>query len=238
MSSYFSRAYFDLVYNQVYDLTTARLRAYHELQTLCINKLSLKENDRVLCVGLGTGNEIIQLFQNEPSLRITGVDVSSRALKKAHRKALSISKKIEVCLMDTHNLRFDSQSFDEVVCLHVMDFVVDRDQVISELLRVLRNGGQFLVTYPSEKESAALGIKLLKDQVKSLRTLGMNWAQISASLTLQFVAGTLCLPVLFRPSKKVSGSDELHGMFTAFGVKEFSIESFPLYYDLIVYGEK
>ena len=51
------QAYFNYAYNAVYDLTTGRLNRYHWLQKRCVDKLGLHDNDRILCVGVGTGNE-------------------------------------------------------------------------------------------------------------------------------------------------------------------------------------
>ena len=49
------QAYFNYAYNPVYDFTTARLSRYRKLQRTCVGKLELKDNDKVLCVGLGNG---------------------------------------------------------------------------------------------------------------------------------------------------------------------------------------
>jgi len=58
-----TRVYFDVVYNRVYDFTTGRLNRYRRLQRMCVGKLGLKNHDKVLCVGLGTGNEVLHILR-------------------------------------------------------------------------------------------------------------------------------------------------------------------------------
>jgi len=149
------QAYFDSVYNVAYDFTTARLSRFRKLQTRCVAKLMLKEGDRILCVGLGTGNEISHILGVNTGVEVTGVDYSKTALKKALQKAEKLGKKIDLRLMDARCLEFAPGSFDKVLCIHVMDFVgdtQDKEKATREILRVLNNGGQFVITYPSDRE--------------------------------------------------------------------------------------
>ncbi len=98
------QTYFNLAYNRVYDFTTARLSRYDRLQRTCIGKLELKDNDKVLCVGLGTGNEVPKILQRNRNVAIVGVDYSKTALGKAYEKARRWGKEIEVLFMDAHCL--------------------------------------------------------------------------------------------------------------------------------------
>ena len=119
------RAYFNLVYNPIYDFTTARLPRYHKLQQTCINKLEFNDNDTMLCVGVGTGNEIVRILEMNKKVNIVGVDYSETALQKAHAKAIMSGRQIKVINMDAQHLEFPAGTFDKILCLHVMDFVED-----------------------------------------------------------------------------------------------------------------
>jgi len=110
------QAYFNFAYNPVYDFTTARLSLYRKLQGRCVSRLELRDNDKVLCVGLGTGNEIFHILQMNRNVDIIGIDYSSTALRKAYKKALRLGKEIELLLMDARNLEFTAGSFDKVIC--------------------------------------------------------------------------------------------------------------------------
>lgn len=89
------QTYFDHFYNLAYDFTTARLNRYRELQIRCVSKLELRDDDKVLCVGLGTGNEVLHIFQINRNVKIVGVDYSKSALQKAYNKALVWGREIE-----------------------------------------------------------------------------------------------------------------------------------------------
>ena len=229
------QAYFNLAYNPVYDFTTARLNRYRRLQTRCIDKLELSDDDKVLCVGLGTGNEVVHILRRNKNVNIVGVDYSRIALRKAYKKALILGKEIDVLVMDARRLEFAAGIFDEVVCLHVMDFVPDNKQVTCEILRVLKEGGQFVITYPSDKEGIKLGFKLFKDGHDiSSRSSILRFLQ----LPIRMAMGAVYLPLLFRPNRRSYSRHELEAMITRLMPSEFQIEEESVYQDFIVYGRK
>jgi ubiquinone/menaquinone biosynthesis C-methylase UbiE len=75
------QTYFNIAYNQVYDFVTARLSLYRRLQERCIDKLELRNDDQVLCVGVGTGNELSRILQINENVCVTGVDYSKESNK-------------------------------------------------------------------------------------------------------------------------------------------------------------
>lgn len=231
------QAYFNFAYNPVYDFTTARLNRYRKLQKTCVVKLELKDNDRILCVGVGTGNEVPHILQTNRNVNIVGVDCSKTALQRAHKKALTLGKEIEVQIMDARRLEFATGSFDKVLCLHVMDFIEENRQVTGEILRVLKEGGQFVITYPSDKEGPKLGFNLLKDSVRHNINPGNSFRALSL-LVAQVLVGIVYLPLLFRPKRKSYLRSELEAMITQLATGDFQIEEDPVYQDFIVYGRK
>ena len=233
-----TQAYFNIAYNQVYDFTTARLSLYQKLQGRCTSKLELRNNDKMLCVGLGTGNEILHVLQRNRNVNIVGVDYSKTALQKAYKKASRLGKEIELFLMDARRLEFAAGSFDEVLCLHVMDFVEDNEQVTYEILRVLKRGGQFVITYPSDKEGAKLGFNILKDSIRHNINSGKHRIRALSESLAQMLVGIVYVPLLFRPKRKSYSSSELQAMIGQLTTGGFQIEEDPIYQDFIVYGRK
>jgi ubiquinone/menaquinone biosynthesis C-methylase UbiE len=238
LGSRMMRVYFNYVYNQVYDFITARFNHYRELQERCIAKLDLEDNDRVLCVGLGTGNEISHILKMNKSVSIVGVDYSHIALQRAYRKALALGKRIEVLTMDARNLEFAAGNFDKVICLHVMDFVAENEEVTGEIIRVLEDGGQFVITYPSGKEGVRWGLNMLKDNVNRNIRSGMNRARAFLEPLAQVLAGIAYLPLLLRPKKRNYSLQDLEAMVTHFTIGDFHIEEDSVYQDFILYGRK
>ena len=229
--------YFDRVYNPVYDLTTGRLNRYRTLQQLCVDRLLFKDNDTILCVGIGTGNEVSHILRKNRSVDIVGVDYSAIALRKARRKALALGRQIEGLVMDARQLDFPSASFDHVLCVHFMDYVAEKDIVTGEILRVLRNEGQFAITYPSDSEGVALGLDLLKDGIHDKVSSGKGRLRAFAESLAELLAGILYFPLLLRRKNSCSHK-ELVALFSELTRGPFQIEEYSVYHDFIVSGRK
>jgi len=231
------RLYFDLVYNPIYDLTTAQLTAYRRWQRNCVEKLVFEDGDSILCVGIGTGNEIPYILNTNRDIGIVGVDFSERALRRAYKKGLRQNREIKISRMDAQDLQYPAESFDKVLCLHVMDFVEDDAQATGEILRVLKVGGQFVITYPSNKENIALGLRLVRDSIRHSSNLG-EYLKILQGLLAQMVLGILYIPVFLRAKKRAYSYQGLEAMFTGMRQTTFQIDKYQVYNDFIVYGKK
>lgn len=232
------RVYFDFIYNPVYDFTTGKLAAYRELHTRCIDKFRFNDGDKVLCVGVGTGNEITHILRRNSNISIVGVDYSDNALQKAFKKALAFGKEIEAFNMDARGLKFANESFDKVLCLHVMDFIEDDREATNEVLRVLKSGGQFVITYPSDKESTKLGCNLLRYNIRHNLDSGKNRIRAFLETLIQIVVGSVYLPLLLRPNKKFYSRRQLEAKITELTTRDFQIEEDAIYQDFIVHGRK
>ena len=232
------QAYFNYAYNPVYDFATGRLNRYRQLQERCVDKLELKDKERVLCVGVGTGNEVLHILKRKRGVDIVGVDFSHTALRKAYIKAQILDKEIRVLAMDAQCLQFESESFDKILCLHLMDFVQDHVGVTSEILRVLKVGGQFVITYPSDEEGLRLAVNLLSDNVRHSINLGKHRVRALLECLAQMLVGIIYLPLLCRPKRKSYSRSELEAMLAQSTTGDCQIEEDTIYQDFIVYGEK
>jgi len=125
-----------------------------------------------------------------------------------------------------------------VLSIHVMDFVEENKKVTNEILRVLKNGGQFVITYPSEKEGARLGFNLLKDSIRHNTDSGKRLIRTLSGFLTQVVVGAVYLPLLLRPKKRFYLRHKLEAMIAGFAIEDFQIEEDAIYQDFIVYGRK
>ncbi|MFC1958283.1 class I SAM-dependent methyltransferase [Chloroflexota bacterium] len=232
------RAYFDYVYNPIYDFTTARLNRYHRLQKECVDKFTFNNGHKILCIGLGTGNEVIHVFKKHQNASIVGIDYSKTALKKAYRKAIILNKQIEIFNMDARCLEFETGTFDEALCIHVMDFIAEKEKVIDEILRVLKDDGQFVVTYPSSHEGLMLGLNLFKDNIRQSNISGKNPILAFFESIANILVGIIYLPLLFRPGRKAYSRTELETIISKLPMSYSEIFEDPVYQDFIVYGKK
>jgi phosphatidylethanolamine/phosphatidyl-N-methylethanolamine N-methyltransferase len=100
---------------------------------------------RVLEVGLGTG---ISLPQYNRAIRLTGVDISDAMLDKARGRVrdLGLTNVEDIRVMDAEQLDFADDSFDVVVAQYVVTAVPDPEAALNEFARVVRPGGEIVIT--------------------------------------------------------------------------------------------
>ncbi len=230
----FARIYFDLVYNRLYDATTARLLRYTQVQERLASLLEVGHGDKVLCVGLGTGNELAHLAKATTMLEITGVDFSSVALHRARGKS-EVLHSGSFFMMDAHCLGFRDNSFDRVLAYHVTDFLDSPESATGEMLRVLKPGGRFVISYPSREEGLGLGMGLLTYGTGVGTTgFGQRVRQIVSGLTTGFVY----LPLMLRPHRRSYSRNELEKILQGLGAGVSAVDDDPVYRDHIISGRK
>lgn len=93
-------------------------------------------------VAIGTG---LNLAHYRQEVHLTGVDVSPEMLALAETRANDIGRAIELKEGDAQNLPFVDRSFDTVVCTYALCSVPNDARVISEMKRVLKPGGRFIL---------------------------------------------------------------------------------------------
>ena len=101
----------------------------------------------VLDVATGTGR-LPRALLRQPSFdgRVIGLDLSRRMLREAVRKTAQFEGRLTYIWQDARSLPFEDGTFDAVTCLEALEFTPCPDEVLAELVRVLRPGGVLLVT--------------------------------------------------------------------------------------------
>ena len=125
-----------------YDMTFGRFAESSRMAAVA--QLNLLPPGRVLEVGVGTG---MSLPFYKRHLKVTGIDLSPEMLVKARaRVARQKLSQVEAILeMDAAHLDFPDASFDAVAAMYVMTVVPDPTQVMAELARVCKPGGEVMV---------------------------------------------------------------------------------------------
>lgn len=100
---------------------------------------------RVLEVGVGTG---ISLPEYSRTTRLTGIDISDAMLDKARGRVrdLGLDNVEDIRVMDAERLDFADDSFDVVVAQYVVTAVPDPERALDEFARVVRPGGEIVIT--------------------------------------------------------------------------------------------
>lgn len=134
--------------------------------------LELQHNDEVLDIGCGMGRHSLALA--ELGYRVTGIDLSEALLTEARRH--NEDGLIETLLQgDMRELPFEAGSFDATVNLFTSFgyFQDERDnkRVLSEIRRVLRAGGRFLIDFlnPANVERTLVPRSERVDETSGLR---------------------------------------------------------------------
>jgi len=228
-----ARSYFNAVYNPLYDATTARLSRYAEAQETLVQTLDITPGLRILCAGLGTGNELTCLRSREPALELVGIDLSLTALESAGRKAAEHMRTTALLRMDAESLAFDAEMFDRVLCYHVLDFVGTPERVVAELLRVLKPGGRFVISFPAGAEGAGLGVSLLSN---SLHSSGPRRSGRAGRFVRTILTGLVYLPLTLRRRPTTFTPDDVDTLLRSHGAVDVTIASDPVYRDHIASG--
>lgn len=100
---------------------------------------------RILEVGVGTG---ISLPGYDRANKVYGVDISEPMLEKARQRvrALKLGHVEAIEVMDAENMGFPDNSFDVVVAQYVITSVPNPEKALDEFARVVRPGGEIVIT--------------------------------------------------------------------------------------------
>jgi len=231
------RAYFNTVYNRLYDVTTGKLPRYIAALGGLIASLRANHGDRVLCVGLGTGNELVYLRKRTPGVEAVGIDISSAALVRASRKAATQEARTSLAFMDAGRLGFATSSFDRVLCYHVTDFMDDVEPSVKEMLRVLKPGGRFVISFPADGEGIGLGMGLLSHALGQ-KSRSRSLAAALHSTGVALLTGLVYFPLMLRKRPTTYRTEQLLALVKSHGAAVCAIETDALYRDHLVVGDK
>ena len=129
-----------------------------------INANLIKEGQKALCLGARTGQEVFAL--NKLGLEAIGIDL--------------VPCEPLVVEGDIHNLAYENKSFD-FVFTNVLDHSLQPDKMMSEVERVLKSNGIFLlqmqVNYPQDEftEFVPESIQQIIDFFKKSKMIHSNW---------------------------------------------------------------
>ncbi|MEW6614394.1 MAG: methyltransferase domain-containing protein [Thermodesulfobacteriota bacterium] len=149
------RDYFNYVsddYLQVYTevLPSDSIQAYifQERKEYILNLLG-KNGGRVLDVGCGPAIFINELL--ERGCQVWEVDISHKMIEHA-KKILGKNEstaKVEFLVGDTEHLSFPNNFFDCVLCVGVLEYIDNEKKSLEEISRVLKPGGELILTVPN-----------------------------------------------------------------------------------------
>lgn len=131
-------------YSRLARIYDSRWKSYSEASTReILARLSLKNSDKILDVGCGTGFLLHHLSERYPDVQLSGVDPVKAMLDVAR-------KKLPVCvdLREgwAEQIPFADHNFNVVFSNSVFHYIRDIQTALREARRVLRPGGQLVIT--------------------------------------------------------------------------------------------
>ena len=104
--------------------------------------LALRAGERVLLVGVGTGQDLPFLPAGVLAL---GVDLSRPMLERARRRLPTVPAQVDLRQGDAAILDVATGSFDAAILSLVLSVVPDPAAVVAEVMRALRPGGRAVI---------------------------------------------------------------------------------------------
>lgn len=135
----------------------------------------LPQNARILCVGVGTGADIIDLSVEHPGWTFVGIEPAESMIKKCKEKLESADLLGRTELF--HGFLSDypeRECFDAVICFFVMHFIKDlseRGQMYADMAKALKSEGILIISEISADFKSPNYPALLEDW-KSLHAKG------------------------------------------------------------------
>lgn len=119
-----------------------------QLVELICEKTPKLRDARILEVGCGKGNEIVQLAKRGGAC--LGLDFSESAMAWMQNRLAKEGMRMPLVRGDARNLPFDIESFDLVFSQGVLEHFTNPGEVLQEQRRVMRNGGLIVIEVPNK----------------------------------------------------------------------------------------
>lgn len=136
-----------------YDLFTGSEKRFTDFG---LQMLDVQPKESVLEIGCGTGHALVE-FTNTGG-NITGIDISEKMLKVAHRK---IEKKnAGLCQADGLHLPFPKEQFDNIFISFTLELfdTPEIPQVLNEIHRVLKGDGKLGIVSLAKQDTSTVRI--------------------------------------------------------------------------------
>ena len=122
----------------------------HKPETLwTIDLLNIQQSESVLELGCGAGYAMKLILKQNIVGKVVGLDLSPTVIRSAmirNKKALN-NEKAELIQANVKSLPFEDAQFDKVFSIHTIYFWDDISATVSEIFRVLKPGGVFILTF-------------------------------------------------------------------------------------------
>lgn len=171
----------------VYDVL-AKSVGFEEARRRSIERLRLRDGDRLLIAGAGTGLDLEFL---PAGVEVTAIDITPAMLNRLEARAARLGRAVTARVMDARDLAFPDRAFDAVVMHLILAVMPQPERGLCEAARVLVPGGRIAVfdKFLRAAERPSLKRRLLNAFAKPLfsdMNRRLEPLAAAASLTIEF----------------------------------------------------
>lgn len=118
-----------------------------QMLTKLVPKFNLKQGQKILDLGTGTGVLIPHLLQSVGSSgQITAVDFAEKMVELCRIKNIN-NPNVTVLVGDAESLQFPAESFDAVTCFGLFPHLENKAKALQQINRVLKKGGELVIAH-------------------------------------------------------------------------------------------
>lgn len=127
-----------------------------------------------LVLDAGCGDGRVSRVLAHGGFDVVGCDRSVWQIHSSKTEPRDASGRLRVCVASLTNLPFRTLSFDSICCLDVLEHISDLGDALTEMKRVLRNGGSLIIAVPAVAHGLVYDRILLRTSISKyvLKKLG------------------------------------------------------------------
>jgi len=114
--------------------------------------LPVAPGDSVLEIGFGNGSHIQEIFEHNPGIKYTGVDISETMVREALaiNEMLQDTGKLDLVHTDGKTIPFPDATFDKVFTVNTLYFWEHPETYLEEIRRVMKPGAICCIAFAAE----------------------------------------------------------------------------------------
>jgi SAM-dependent methyltransferase len=148
-----------------------------------INRLPTAHNGTALDIGCGAGYYLTDLVKL--GFDVHGVDNSPEMLKRCQEllERNGRASTVHLSLGDLENIPFDNSTFDLVLCVGVLDYLLTDETALTELWRIMKPGAHLLISISNQWNLSDLGYIIRRKLVALFRQSNATHPFVSQPLS-------------------------------------------------------
>ncbi len=144
--------------------------------------MDVQKGDKILELGCGAGYAIKLISEKDLAEEIVGLDISPTVIRSANirNKRAIREKRVKLVQANLNNLPFQNEDFHKIFSIQTIYFWTEIDKTISEIYRVLKFEGVFVLTFSDgKKDEIWEGIRDIAENQVILNMMNAGFKDVS-----------------------------------------------------------